>query len=386
MARRGQLRDCEHKHVALTLTPRPLPPKPPLPCSPPPPQNSSYKQGNVMITGVIVIGSMLSTALLIAIFCALVRSYFIRRNRSRRSMPLFFGTQEDFLDEDRGPEPHLDNPIWYINTIGLQQSVIDSITVFKYKKDEGLIEGTECSVCLNEFQEDESLRLLPKCSHAFHLPCIDTWLRSHKNCPLCRAPVVCESIVAQATASEPNSSDSGSRNDTLVENSENYGGLGRNDVGEGETSEVRTCPIEDGNTCENSKKSLVHSKTRISDSGSQILSNIAGVQDDVQPTRRSVSLDLSSALEIHSDVAGPGNGAHKHHGSLDTELRQLKYPKGKIVGKRGSESSSICKMMKSCSIGRSLSKGQISMKRSFSSGGKFLSSKKCRSQDSILPL
>ncbi|XWS44979.1 hypothetical protein CRYUN_Cryun15aG0096400 [Craigia yunnanensis] len=338
----------------------PLPPQAPRPTLPIPSSTHApidHKQRNVMITGMTVMGSMLCTALLL----------------------------DDFLDEDRGP--HLDNPIWYINTFGLQQSVIDSITVFKYKKDEGLIEGTECSVCLNEFQEDESLRLLPKCSHAFHLPCIDTWLRSHKNCPLCRAPVVCETMVAQASASEPNSIDSGSRNETLVENSENYGcGLGRNDVGEGGTSELRTCPIQDGNTSENSKKSLVHSKTRSFDSDSHVLSDLAGVQDDVQPMRRSVSLDLSFALEIYTDVAGLQIGVHKHHGSLDTELQQLKYPKGKMIAKRGCESSSICKLMKSSSIRRSLSKGPVSMKRSLSSGGKVLLSKQIRSQDSILPL
>ncbi|KAH0731041.1 hypothetical protein KY290_002071 [Solanum tuberosum] len=67
---------------------------------------------------------------------------------------------------------------------------IKAITVCKFKKGEGLVEDTECAVCLSEFQEDENLRLLPKCSHAFHLPCIDTWLKSHPNCPLCRANVV----------------------------------------------------------------------------------------------------------------------------------------------------------------------------------------------------
>ncbi|XWS41620.1 hypothetical protein CRYUN_Cryun17cG0098000 [Craigia yunnanensis] len=350
---------------------KPVPPPPPPPPPPAPPQvpslpstnaHNDYRQRNAMITGIIVI---LSAALLLGIFFALVRFYFNRKNHSRRSSPFSFGTRDDFLGEDR--RPHLDNPIRYINTVGLQQSVIDSITVFKYKKDEGLIEGTECSVCLNEFQEDESLRLLPMCSHAFHLPCIDTWLRSHKNCPLCRAPAVCESMVAQASESQPNSIDSVSRNETLVENSENYGvGLGRNDVGEGGTSELRTYPIEGGNTSENSKKSWVHSKTRSSDSDSQVSTDLAVVQDDVQPMRRSVSLDLSSAFEIYSDVAGLATAAHKHNGGLDTELQQLKYPKGKIVVKRGSGSSSICKLMKSSAIGRSSSKGPISMKSSTS--------------------
>ncbi|CAN4111945.1 unnamed protein product [Withania somnifera] len=74
-------------------------------------------------------------------------------------------------------------------TEGLQQSVISAITIRKYKRGEGLIEGTVCSVCLSEFQVDETLRILPKCNHAFHIPCIDTWLSSHPNCPLCRASI-----------------------------------------------------------------------------------------------------------------------------------------------------------------------------------------------------
>lgn len=74
-------------------------------------------------------------------------------------------------------------------TGGLDEAIIKSITVCKYKKGDGFVDGTDCSVCLSEFQENESLRLLPKCSHAFHLPCIDTWLKSHANCPLCRAHI-----------------------------------------------------------------------------------------------------------------------------------------------------------------------------------------------------
>lgn len=79
---------------------------------------------------------------------------------------------------------------WQVDQSGLDEAIIKKITVCKYTKGEGLIEGTDCAVCLSEFQENESLRLLPKCSHAFHLPCIDTWLRSQSNCPLCRASVV----------------------------------------------------------------------------------------------------------------------------------------------------------------------------------------------------
>ncbi|XP_057532827.1 RING-H2 finger protein ATL51-like [Amaranthus tricolor] len=72
-------------------------------------------------------------------------------------------------------------------TAGLDEAFIRQITIFKYKKEDKLIDGTECAVCLNEFNENENLRLMPNCEHAFHIPCIDTWLKTHSNCPLCRA-------------------------------------------------------------------------------------------------------------------------------------------------------------------------------------------------------
>ncbi|KAK7339399.1 hypothetical protein VNO77_20063 [Canavalia gladiata] len=83
---------------------------------------------------------------------------------------------------------------------GLDVALIKSITVCKYNKGGGLVEGNDCSVCLSEFEENESLRLLPKCNHAFHLPCIDTWLKSHSTCPLCRSTIP-SSMEAVAPAS-----------------------------------------------------------------------------------------------------------------------------------------------------------------------------------------
>ncbi|KAJ8754105.1 hypothetical protein K2173_002003 [Erythroxylum novogranatense] len=47
-----------------------------------------------------------------------------------------------------------------------------------------------CSVCLSEFSEGEAIRVLPECLHLFHAPCIDSWLKLHSNCPLCRAKAI----------------------------------------------------------------------------------------------------------------------------------------------------------------------------------------------------
>lgn len=61
-----------------------------------------------------------------------------------------------------------------------------------YKEAAGLVMGEDktCSVCLCEFKEGEEVRVLPECLHSFHIPCIDAWLSSHVNCPLCRTGIV----------------------------------------------------------------------------------------------------------------------------------------------------------------------------------------------------
>ncbi|CAL5389655.1 unnamed protein product [Camellia sinensis] len=61
------------------------------------------------------------------------------------------------------------------------------ITVYSYNTKEGGKEGSCCAVCLSEFDEGETVRVLPECSHCFHVLCIDSWLRSNPSCPLCRA-------------------------------------------------------------------------------------------------------------------------------------------------------------------------------------------------------
>ncbi|XP_073279247.1 RING-H2 finger protein ATL46-like [Primulina huaijiensis] len=80
--------------------------------------------------------------------------------------------------------------LFHLHDSGLDQAYIDLLPVFLYKDIMGLKEHFDCAVCLCEFSEQDKLRLLPSCSHAFHLDCIDTWLLSNSTCPLCRGVIL----------------------------------------------------------------------------------------------------------------------------------------------------------------------------------------------------
>ncbi|CAK9229858.1 unnamed protein product [Sphagnum troendelagicum] len=74
--------------------------------------------------------------------------------------------------------------------VGLDKAVVELLPTFVYRAAE--MKGSsvlECAVCLEEFEEKETGRLLPRCNHSFHLDCIDMWFHSHSSCPLCRTSV-----------------------------------------------------------------------------------------------------------------------------------------------------------------------------------------------------
>ncbi|CAL1406314.1 unnamed protein product [Linum trigynum] len=78
---------------------------------------------------------------------------------------------------------------------GVDRSVIESLPLFRFSSLRGNKDGLECAVCLNRFNNTEVLRLLPKCRHAFHADCVDTWLDVHSTCPLCRHRIHPEDVL-----------------------------------------------------------------------------------------------------------------------------------------------------------------------------------------------
>ncbi|CAL9062245.1 unnamed protein product [Musa banksii] len=172
--------------------PATLPPWcPPTPPPSPLPPLYTDDQHDRRLANLLMIGAAVIAAVLL-----LSITYYavLRRRRCRFPLrvaatgPASIGDDDDdgFVD-DGEPFHH----VWYIRTVGLDESTIGSIAVEEYRASDGILDGvSDCSVCLSEFHDGERVRLLPRCGHAFHVSCIDTWLRAHVNCPLCRVRIV----------------------------------------------------------------------------------------------------------------------------------------------------------------------------------------------------
>jgi hypothetical protein len=51
--------------------------------------------------------------------------------------------------------------------------------------------STTCAICIEAFEHGESIRLLPRCGHAYHTDCILPWLTTREACcPLCKTRVL----------------------------------------------------------------------------------------------------------------------------------------------------------------------------------------------------
>ncbi|XP_028792803.1 RING-H2 finger protein ATL54-like [Neltuma alba] len=316
----------------------PRPPPPPI--LPPSNQITSY---------LAIVASLFTVVFVLVGFYVLkVKCYSDWCGRRRNGS---FTTQSDSLEDEFVRENQVDHPIWLITTIGLQQSIINSITACKYKKGEGLIEGTECSVCLNEFQEGETLRLLPKCNHAFHIPCIDTWLRSHINCPLCRAGIVPNNATSGAAILNMSSSVEENSN-TVVRNED-----ARVERNGGELiivdSENREGTGEAGEAEEFAHESISKECPNV-DESEQIV-------DDIRKGTSSVSMD-SPVDDINHDTE--------------------RYTVNLL--KKGGEYSTLFKSGRRSSVAQCLHVTPVSMKRSVSCSGRIVSTRGYKSLNSSL--
>ncbi|XP_044488304.1 RING-H2 finger protein ATL47-like [Mangifera indica] len=171
----------QHSHSMLSSVPS---------SSSSPPYNSDYQKqstpstssGNKISPAILFIIVILAAIFFISGVLQLLIRFFIK-NRSSSSV-----SESNRYPDLSGSEAFQRQlqQLFHLHDSGLDQAFIDALPVFLYKEIMGLKEPFDCPVCLCEFSEEDKLRLLPMCSHAFHIDCIDTWLLSNSTCPLCR--------------------------------------------------------------------------------------------------------------------------------------------------------------------------------------------------------
>ncbi|KAI4373904.1 hypothetical protein MLD38_011963 [Melastoma candidum] len=170
--------------------------------SPPPPPSSSSSMDSYHpppspdpgfpIVAVALIGILATSFLLVSYYV-----FAVKCGLGGQRVDVVFGRFWIFR-RSRPDDPLLVYSTPRVPARGLNDAVIRSIPVRNFKS-RGVGAGEdgngggfgersfcECAVCLNEFQEDEKLKVIPTCGHLFHVDCIDVWLQNNANCPLCR--------------------------------------------------------------------------------------------------------------------------------------------------------------------------------------------------------
>ncbi|XP_021725890.1 RING-H2 finger protein ATL1-like [Chenopodium quinoa] len=186
------------------------PPPPPLSLSPSPPVLHIHHPGNnsfpviaIAVIGILAIALLLFSYYIFVIKCCLTWHRVDIFNR------FFSRVRDPSTDTASLTTPTLSPDGNTAVQKGLDEALIRSIPVIEFRKlvterkqhEHDIVTSVEpaasyeCSVCLSEFEEGERLRVIPYCCHAFHIDCIDVWLQSNANCPLCRSGISPASIL-----------------------------------------------------------------------------------------------------------------------------------------------------------------------------------------------
>ncbi|TYJ97408.1 RING-H2 finger protein ATL66-like [Cucumis melo var. makuwa] len=126
----------------------------------------------------------------VAAICFAIIVYFI-------SFTLYFKTGNNDYQSDQSDVGTVEElPAFRERVVRDQQEIVQiEAMVFSYREakrsenDDDDDDDYECVICLNKFEDAQKCRWMKKCGHIFHRSCIDRWLKTERECPLCRTCV-----------------------------------------------------------------------------------------------------------------------------------------------------------------------------------------------------
>ena len=70
----------------------------------------------------------------------------------------------------------------------LPRYVVKNIKIKEYTLNENYHDNDRCPLCLEDYNIGEILNELI-CNHFYHKKCINNWIKSNNNCPICRSSI-----------------------------------------------------------------------------------------------------------------------------------------------------------------------------------------------------
>ncbi|RCV20304.1 hypothetical protein SEVIR_4G043400v4 [Setaria viridis] len=179
------------------------------PAPPPPPSVASGIERKLSPGVVLLIAILAMVFFIIGLLNLLVQNLLRLRRARRRRRRVGDAAAAGGVGDGSSPTAFQGQlgQLFHLHDAGVDQAFIDALPVFPYRAVAAAgrrgDDPFDCAVCLCEFADDDKLRLLPTCGHAFHVPCIDTWLLSHSTCPLCRGSILAVADAECSPGSSP---------------------------------------------------------------------------------------------------------------------------------------------------------------------------------------
>lgn len=108
-----------------------------------------------------------------------------------RELPVTPPDDNNNNENEEQPQPNVGR-ITIVRPMPLGTAVQVKVEKIRYDKctDDENSKYDCCSICLENYRSKEQRATIHACSHRFHAGCIESWLQTNDNCPLCRHHLV----------------------------------------------------------------------------------------------------------------------------------------------------------------------------------------------------